>query len=82
MAQADLRGMSRKTIELIKAETRRLEAMGVVLGMLGLKVFETKQSGRPRVHKTRADKQRDYRHRKKAKVLNVVKPRTSVLPNL
>lgn len=35
--------MSRKDIELIRAETRRLEVMGVVLGMSTLSVFLPEQ---------------------------------------
>ncbi|MGH7796581.1 MAG: hypothetical protein ACREQ2_17075 [Candidatus Binatia bacterium] len=71
--------MGRREIELIKAETRRLEALGVVLGMLGLNVFEAKRRprksgtgplhshprlGRKRVFQTNAEKQRAYRNRK------------------
>jgi hypothetical protein len=63
--------MKRKDIELIKAETARLEAMGVVLGMLGLSTFEVKRAGRPRSHGSKAEKQRAYRKRKSEKVRDI-----------
>ena len=69
--------MSCREIEIIKAETRRLEALGVVLGMLGLNTFDAKRRprrvgplhphprlGRKRVFPTNAEKQRAYRNRK------------------
>jgi hypothetical protein len=65
--------MSRKDVEWIKAETRRLEALGVVLGMLGLSAFETKPAGRPRQYQSAAEKKRAYRERKAKKPLSIVK---------
>ncbi len=63
--------MSRKDIEIIEAETRRLEALGIVLGMLGLK--EPKRAGRRRMYVTEADRQRAYRKRKSEKVRDLQK---------
>jgi hypothetical protein len=59
--------MSRKDIELIQAETRRLEALGLVLGMLGLTAFAAKLGGRPRVHASNAQKQEAHRRRQSRK---------------
>ena len=65
--------MSRKVIELIKAETRRLEALGVVLGMLGLTTFEPTRAGRPNLYETEAERKRAYRNRKATKPLSIVR---------
>jgi hypothetical protein len=65
--------MSRKDVELIKAETRRLEALGVVLGMLGLNTLEPKRGGRPKLYETEAERKRAYRNRKAAKPLSIVR---------
>jgi hypothetical protein len=56
-------------LELIKAETRRLEALGVVLGMLGL----AKPAGRSKVHATKAARQRAYRERMSEKPLSEIR---------
>ena len=63
--------MSRKDIEIIEAATRRLEALGIVLGMLGLN--EPKRAGRRRMYATEADRQRAYRKRKSEKVRDLRK---------
>ena len=64
--------MRRKHIEFIKAETRRLEALGVVLGMLGINTLEPKRAGRPRLYDTEAERKRAYRKRKAEKPLSIV----------
>jgi hypothetical protein len=58
--------MSRKDVEIIEAETRRLEALGIVLGMLRLN--EPKRAGRRRMYETEADRQRAYPKRKSEQV--------------
>ena len=52
---------SRGDVEIIVAETRRLEALGIVLGMLRL--HEPKR-GTTAMYETEADRQRAYRKRK------------------
>jgi hypothetical protein len=44
--------MSRKDVEIIIAETRRLEALGRILGSLGLNAAEPKRAGRRRMYDT------------------------------
>ena len=63
--------MSRREIELIKAETRRLEALGIVLRNLGYAVRQAgavrpsaTKRGRKRKHRDQAAKMRAYRERK------------------
>jgi hypothetical protein len=65
--------MSRQDIELIKAETLKLEALGFVLGMLGLTTLEPKRAGRPKLYETEAERKRAYRNRKAAKPLSIVR---------
>lgn len=64
--------MSRKDIELIKAETRRLEALGVVLRNIGqvANLYRSpKKLGRKRVYADNAAKIRAYRERQFGKPL-------------
>ena len=73
--------MSRKDVEWLVAETRRLEAIGVVLGMLGLTGLapampgrhggRRKKAGRKKTYSNEAAKKREYRKRKKGRLQNV-----------
>ena len=73
--------MSRKDLDWILAETRRLEALGVVLGALGLEVRapavrsrhggRRKNAGRKKTYSNQAAKKREYRKRKRGRLQNV-----------
>jgi hypothetical protein len=74
--------MSGKAIELMEAETRRLEALGVVLGLtVGLKCLaqamprrhggRRQNAGRKKIYSSEAAKKREYRKRKRKRLQNV-----------